>query len=182
GRVRRKLEDARAAATAESEEHRRLDDAIRDLNRAHIETIHAFASALLRERPVEAALDPGFQVLEGLAGDLDFEAAYSDWTAAEMNAGEPSSALVDALNLGLDPKCIREAAVALNTHRDLLPLPAYPADDPDIDGLMAKLAVEADVLKGLAPCALDENDGAFVQLNMALELTDHIQQLSAHPE
>jgi ATP-dependent exoDNAse (exonuclease V) beta subunit len=180
GRVRQKLEDARAAATPGSQEHGRLDDAIRDLNRAHIETIHAFASALLRERPVEASLDPGFQVLEGLAGDLDFEAAYSDWTAAEMNAEQPSPALVDALNLGLDPKCIREAAVALNTHRDLLPLPEYPTHDPDIDGLIAKLGVEADVLKGLAPCAMDRSDGAFEQLNVALEIIDQVEQLSAH--
>ena len=34
------------------------------LHRAHVETIHAFAASLLRERPVEAGLDP-FEVLDG---------------------------------------------------------------------------------------------------------------------
>ena len=52
----------------------RLLDAARDLYRAHIETIHSFATALLRERPVEAGIDPLFEVLEGLAAGLDFDA------------------------------------------------------------------------------------------------------------
>ena len=50
--------------------------AARDLYRCHIETIHSFATSLLRERPVEAGIDPLFDVVDGLAGSLSFDAAY----------------------------------------------------------------------------------------------------------
>ena len=73
---------------ADEGERERLEAALRDLNRAHIETIHAFAASLLRERPIEAGLDPGFEVLEDLPAQLDFEAAYDEWLTAEM-APEP---------------------------------------------------------------------------------------------
>ena len=46
----------------------RAEAAARDLYRCHIETIHSFASSLLRERPVEAGIDPLFDVVDGLAG------------------------------------------------------------------------------------------------------------------
>ena len=71
-RVRDELE--LRALTAEGQERMRLLIASRDLYRAHIETIHSFATALLRERPVEAGIDPLFEVLEGLAAGLDFAA------------------------------------------------------------------------------------------------------------
>src|SRR5207247_2252277 len=69
-RVREKLEEAREAcgdSEERAEEHRRLNEAILGLHRARIETIHAFAANLLRECPVEAGLDPGFEVLQGVA-------------------------------------------------------------------------------------------------------------------
>ena len=50
--------------------------AARDLYRAHIETIHSFATALLRERPVEAPIDPLFEVLDELTAGLEFDKAY----------------------------------------------------------------------------------------------------------
>ena len=36
----------------------------RDLEQAYISTIHAFASRLLREHPLEAGIDPEFRVIE----------------------------------------------------------------------------------------------------------------------
>ncbi len=182
GRVRQKLEDARAAATTDPVVRERLDDAIRDLNRAHIETIHAFASSLLRERPVEAVLDPGFQVLEGLAGELDFEAAYGEWTTEQMSAEQPPAALVNALDLGLEYRCVREAAVALHTHRDLLPLDAYPRQDPGLDELLSMLSREAATLRELAQYAATSEDGAYADLLRMVELSDDLQALRSHPD
>ena len=123
-RVRRALERARTSAT-DAEEAQRLDDALRGLNAAHIETIHAFAASLLRERPVEARLDPGFEVLSELPSQLAFETAYSDWITEQMAQEPPPAALVDALNLGLEFRLVREAAERLNRHRDAMPLAPY---------------------------------------------------------
>lgn len=41
----------------------RLADALRDIDRAFVGTIHSFCARLLRERPLEVGLDPGFQEL-----------------------------------------------------------------------------------------------------------------------
>jgi ATP-dependent helicase/nuclease subunit A len=58
-RVREQLEQ-RLEGAGEPAAAERIRDAVRDLHRAHIETIHAFAASLLRERPIEAGLDPQF--------------------------------------------------------------------------------------------------------------------------
>ena len=81
---------ARAANESTDEEQRpRLLDAARDLYRAHIETIHSFATALLRERPVEAGIDPLFEVLEGLAAGLDFDEAYERFQDELLASDDP---------------------------------------------------------------------------------------------
>lgn len=49
GRVRTGLERAYATADPYGDEHRRIAAALADLHRARIETIHAFATALLRQ-------------------------------------------------------------------------------------------------------------------------------------
>ncbi|MGH7556323.1 MAG: UvrD-helicase domain-containing protein [Gemmatimonadota bacterium] len=43
----------------------RLDEALRGIDGAFIGTIHAFCARLLRERPIEAGLDPGFREMTG---------------------------------------------------------------------------------------------------------------------
>src|SRR5688572_26702266 len=39
----------------------RLDEGLREIDRAFLGTIHAFCARLLRERPLDAGLDPGFR-------------------------------------------------------------------------------------------------------------------------
>lgn len=55
-----------------------LDRERRDLEGAWISTIHAFASRLLREHPIEAGIDPEFQVLESEEADLIRETCLDD--------------------------------------------------------------------------------------------------------
>src|SRR5262245_34680516 len=59
-RLRTEIERARQDAAAE--EQRRLERALSELELARIGTIHAFCGDLLRERPVEAGIDPLFKV------------------------------------------------------------------------------------------------------------------------
>ena len=72
-RLREALERERTGATGEVKQ--RLDDALARLEEAHVSTIHGFCAELLRERPVEAHIDPLFTVLtEGQAERLFDEA------------------------------------------------------------------------------------------------------------
>ncbi len=57
-----------AAACGATRQSARLDEAVQNLEEAHVSTIHGFCADLLRERPVEARVDPLFRVLtEGQA-------------------------------------------------------------------------------------------------------------------
>jgi len=69
-RIREELEAA-AAGAVDVEQRLRLAQAASEVDRARIETIHAFCSALLRMHPLEAGLPPDFETLADLAGDLE---------------------------------------------------------------------------------------------------------------
>jgi ATP-dependent exoDNAse (exonuclease V) beta subunit len=82
-RLRQGLEDERGRA-ADPDAARRLDHAAQNLEEAHVSTIHGFCADLLRERPVEAGVDPLFRVLsEGQAEQL-FDQAFAGWLQAEL--------------------------------------------------------------------------------------------------
>jgi len=77
-RLRQQLETARRDADAPAVKAR-LDEAVQNLEEAHVSTIHGFCADLLRERPVEARVDPLFRVLtEGQAERL-FGDAFDGW-------------------------------------------------------------------------------------------------------
>ena len=57
-RLRAGLEEARHRASASAPERRHLENALARLEEARVNTIHGFCADLLRERPVEARLDP----------------------------------------------------------------------------------------------------------------------------
>jgi ATP-dependent exoDNAse (exonuclease V) beta subunit len=60
-RLRSELERARESASDEA--LARIDAALLDLEEARVSTIHTFCADLLRERPVEAGVDPAFRTL-----------------------------------------------------------------------------------------------------------------------
>ena len=63
-----------------------FERALASLEEAHISTIHGFCADLLRERPVEARIDPQFRVLtEGDAERL-FRSAFAGWVVAVHGA------------------------------------------------------------------------------------------------
>ena len=144
-RVRDALE--RRAATAQGDERRRLLNAARDLYRAHIETIHSFATALLRERPVEAGIDPLFEVLEGLAAGLQFDTAYERFQDALLS--EPRPEVERALRRGLGLSELREACERVNEHRYLLPLNHPELGPDDVGAVVEALRGIADELRGM---------------------------------
>jgi len=90
-RLRRRLEDELRADADEQ-----LAAALAAFDRAHISTIHSFAATLLRERPVEAGVDPAFVVADDVASGLLFEEAWDEWLRAEA-ARRPGPAAWEAL-------------------------------------------------------------------------------------
>lgn len=124
-RLRRRLDEV--ARTAEDPAHRsRAAAARRDLDSAEVSTIHSFCSRLLRERPVEARVDPDFVTPEeGVALEL-FEEVFAEWLDEAARAG---GAVTDALRRGLSPEALRELAATIQRERTLV-LSCTVPDDP----------------------------------------------------
>jgi ATP-dependent helicase/nuclease subunit A len=76
-RLRSEIEKARSRATRE--ERDRLDGALEELELARIGTIHALCGDLLHERPIEAGIDPLFEVASEEEADEIADWAFEDW-------------------------------------------------------------------------------------------------------
>ncbi len=86
-RLREELERARARRAPGSPESALLAKAIYDFEEAQVSTIHGFCAELLRERPVEARVDPAFNVLTETQADRLFDEAFTAWLHDQL--GQP---------------------------------------------------------------------------------------------
>lgn len=123
-RVREELEKRLKSATAPG----LLRQALEDLERAQITTIHSFCAGLLRERPVEAAVDPQFVVADELQTRLLFDEAWRRWLEGELTQNPPAlrQALVREVRLDV----LRELAELLVEQRTRLETARWPAAVP----------------------------------------------------
>jgi ATP-dependent exoDNAse (exonuclease V) beta subunit len=82
-RLRQKLEEERQRETDAQVRHR-LAAAVQNLEEAHVSTIHGFCADLLRERPVEAGVDPLFKVLTEGQSERLFDEAFDGWLQGQL--------------------------------------------------------------------------------------------------
>jgi len=85
-RLREELDRQRQEAASS-----RLEDALEHLEEASIGTIHSFCAQLLRERPVEARVDPAFQELSEQEANRLYQRSFRAWL--ERRLAEPSPGL-----------------------------------------------------------------------------------------
>jgi ATP-dependent helicase/nuclease subunit A len=172
-RVREALERA-LVGEIDEDERRRFDEALRELYRARIETIHAFASSLLRERPVEAALDPNFEVLDQLRADLSFEEQFRRWINQYLNSdsGERDGTrnLRRALNRSFQITQMREVTRAVHDRRYVLPLAREEIVDPDVFGFRGRLLADARELLELTASCTNLDDLGLPEIQRVLDL------------
>ena len=95
-RLRQQLERDRQAADGAAAS--RLSAAIQNLEEAHVSTIHGFCADLLRERPVEAGVDPLFRVLTEGQSERLFRQAFDAWLQREL--AEPGEGVRRSLRRG----------------------------------------------------------------------------------
>ncbi len=88
-RLREALEHERSDA-APGEPRDRLDRALASLEEAHVSTIHGFCAELLRERPVEAGIDPLFRVLTEPQARRLFDEAFDTWLQQQLADPPPA--------------------------------------------------------------------------------------------
>jgi ATP-dependent exoDNAse (exonuclease V) beta subunit len=147
-RLRQALDQARSVSTGVEREN--LEDAIAHLEDARIGTIHAFCAEILRERPVEARVDPRFaELADGEALAL-FDRAFDRWMQDEL--AELPEGLRRALLRPAPPREFRTAAARLQQAAwKLIEWRDYSAKwrrdpflrDAEIDRLLDQLATVA---------------------------------------
>ncbi len=118
-RLREEL-DRRRAAASDDAERAALQDAIEHLEEARLGTIHSFCAELLRERPVEAGIDPDFVELDEEEAEALFRRTFERWVQDALAAGSPAlrralsrlSLASGAGGAGGDPPLARLASAA----------------------------------------------------------------------
>jgi ATP-dependent exoDNAse (exonuclease V) beta subunit len=88
-RLRTEIEKTRLDPLTSGEARRRLNDALPQLEEARIGTIHSFCSDLLRERPVEAGVDPLFEVAAGDVAWRTFGRCFDRWFERQLESPGP---------------------------------------------------------------------------------------------
>ena len=116
-RLRQELDLSRQTVSSDAEA-RHLEDAVAHLEEARIGTIHSFCTELLRERPVEARVDPAFQELsederQGLAAMRIL--GYTPWDLLDHAPEEQQRDMAEG---------VRVSYVGATRARDLLVVPA----------------------------------------------------------
>ncbi len=181
-RLRERLENDRAEAAPRGEVRDRLEAALETLEEAHVNTIHGFCAELLRERPVEACVDPLFSVLTEPQAAALYERAFRRWLEAALQ--NPPDGVRRALRRtsapsfgGGDPDGpvdrLRSAGRALAQWRDFqTPWQRPPFDrEAEVDRLVGVLHH----LAALSAAATSTRDNLFIDLDAVRRLSDQVR-------
>ena len=141
-RLRSEIEEARARAAPE--ERDRLERALEHLELARIGTIHAFCGDLLHERPVEAGIDPLFEVASEEIAEALADEAFETWFQRTLVDPPEGVRRIIRRRSGMQSprEQLRSAMQSLREHRDFPePWRRDPFDrNVAIDRLMHELA------------------------------------------
>ncbi len=162
-RLRREFEKASALPDPHGG---RARTALQELEAASISTFHSLAVSLLKERPVEAGLDPRFTALDELQGRLLLREVWESWLNRALLERRPE--LEAALRQGIRLEQIRDLAETLRARAHQvrrLELPA-PATDEEIEAERKNFLGEAERLWELL---LDDSD----------KLVEHLYEATA---
>ncbi len=87
-RLRQKLDQERQSA--QGRELECLEDALKHLEEAAIGTIHSFCTQILRERPVEARVDPNFAEIPEQEQRRLFKRSFQNWFERSLEQSGPA--------------------------------------------------------------------------------------------
>jgi ATP-dependent helicase/nuclease subunit A len=132
GRFQMALEgllDGRDGVPLDDERARARAGALGRLERFFAGTIHAFCAHLIRERPVEAGVAPGFRELDDLEDVLLRQQAWRDFVAQQTGAGHPI--VLELREAGVRPADLDEAFGVVTLYEEVdFPVGDAPPPDP----------------------------------------------------
>ena len=166
--------EAAARKETDASRRRRLEDALARLDACFIGTIHAFCSRLLRERPVEAGLDPGFEELDEAA---DVAARAESWRRyGERLFAEGSPVLARLIDAGIELEHLRETYELLCEHGDTVPVLEHSREAPDLS--FARAPVEAFLVRALGAIPAAVPAAGWDKLQSAIRTAGRLRSLT----
>jgi len=126
----------------------RLEAALTGLERSFIGTIHSFCARLLRERPIEAGIDPDFRELEEHEDMVLLELSWDEYQAKARLENEAALAGLD--EAGLRPSDLEAAFKAVAAFPDVAQAPGRTAP-PDPGPVRRELEALLDLASALVP-------------------------------
>jgi ATP-dependent helicase/nuclease subunit A len=162
-RLRSEIEKARPLAAPE--ERTRLDRALEQLELARIGTMHAFCDDLLHERPVEAGIDPLFEVASQEEAEALADEAFERWFQRVLTDPPEGVRRILRRRSGRQSprEQLRSAMQGLCEHRDFPE--AWRRDAFDRSGALDALMDELAQLGALAAASSWPND--YLTRNLA---------------
>ncbi|MFD0959155.1 UvrD-helicase domain-containing protein [Paenibacillus chungangensis] len=159
-RFRLALEKAYRRSSGASIVRERLSKALENLDLAFIGTIHSFCGSLLRERPIEAGLDPSFEEMDE-ESDAQFRASCWDDYMADLDE-EARFQLEELLALRVDVNTLRDVFHRVSMFTDVA-LPCEERELPDCDRIRDTLFPMLDAAEPYMPTVEPEKGWDTVQ-------------------
>lgn len=157
-----------------------LEAALQDMHRCYVGTIHSFCSAMLRERPVEAGIDPEFTELDESENQQRLAEAWEDYLS-ELKV-EDSPLLHQLEAIGVDPADLKDMVRSLADYPDVT-IHTLDQEKPDLPA--AKKSVR-DFVEELKPYLPErEPEKGYDALQASLLKADRMlrrNQLEKEPE
>ena len=164
---------------------RRALEALERMDRARIQTLHAFASELLRDHPLEAGVDPGFRIDTGEQAAVLRREQWERFLARELGAGAARRELWHRVLSSFELRDVAEAAAELSEFSvppELLdPSAAHPAPHELLGREARRLGDALDALLARAR-GLTETQSARLPLLVAILRTFADEGLAAFRE
>ncbi|QCT01579.1 UvrD/REP helicase [Paenibacillus algicola] len=159
-RFRLALEQAYRDSSEASVIRERLSEALENLDHIFIGTIHSFCGSLLRERPIEAGLDPSFEEMDEEEDKL-FRAGCWDDYMAELDE-DAQLQYEELLSLHVDVNTLRDVFDRVSFFTDV-ELPCEEREQPDFDRIRNTLIPLLEAAAPYIPSVEPENGWDAVQ-------------------
>jgi ATP-dependent helicase/nuclease subunit A len=151
----------------------RLTEALARLDSCFVGTIHAFGARLLRERPVEAALDPGFTELDEAEDGAARREAWNRFAEEAFLSADPLLARLIELGIPLDDLSSSFEAVCENS--DVSIETGSRSPEPDFAG--ARAAVRAFLARAEASVPAEPPPGGWTGFQQAVRRARRLFEL-----
>lgn len=169
------LATALAGEAVSAAERDGLEAALGNLNLCFIGTIHSFCGRLLRERPLEARIDPGFREIEE-DEDLAFADACWDDYLIQFNAGGRGEPLDRLATMGINVEDLRVVYHKVSAYPDV-EIAKAAVERPDFD--LARTSLFELVDEALPWLPAHEPDKGWDKLQEAVRQTQRLRQRQA---